>query len=149
MKDLNRIILIGRLGADPIQRETKSGMPVVQFPLATSRRIKGDGGEVDAEGGIRDMTEETVWHRVIAWGRQGEACAQHLRKGQSVYVEGSLRSHKYTGKDNVQRMAFEVHAESVGFLGGSARLARRDASGTEEAAIGEGGIDIPSLAESG
>jgi single-strand DNA-binding protein len=128
MKDLNKIILIGRLGADPIQRETKSGISVVQFPLATSRKTKvaSDSSESSDSLDLSDLSdetaakpqfsEETVWHRIIAWGRQGEVCAQRLKKGQSVFVEGSLRTSKYIGKDNISRMSFEVHADSVGFL---------------------------------
>jgi single-strand DNA-binding protein len=110
MKDINKVILVGRLGADPVQRETKNGTPVVHFPLATSRRI-----QQDSENG-ENIIEETQWHRVVAWGKQGENCAQFLKKGASVYVEGTMRSHKYDGKDGAQRIAFEVHAENVSFL---------------------------------
>ncbi len=129
MKDLNKIILIGRLGADPVQRETKSGIPVVQFSLATSRtkrrRIDGMLAEGEVERGadsnpesseFKEYEEETVWHKVVAWGKQGEVCARRLKKGQSVFVEGSLRSRKYMDKENISRMSFEVHADSVGFL---------------------------------
>ncbi len=119
MKDVNKIILVGRLGADPVARETKNGIPVIHFPVATSRRLKG---EVTEEGGaIGAAVEETQWHRVIAWGKQGEICSQYLRKGQSVYVEGSVRTRKFEAKDGAERIAFEVHAESVSFLGRSGR----------------------------
>ncbi|MBC7693616.1 MAG: single-stranded DNA-binding protein [Methylotenera sp.] len=120
MKDVNKIILMGRLGADPIQRETKSGLPVVHFPLATARKVKDGSGALDDEG-ERIVNEETQWHRVVAWGKQGEACAQHLKKGQAVFVEGNLRSRKYEGKDGTSRMSFEVHVENISFLGGSSR----------------------------
>lgn len=116
MKDVNKIILIGRLGADPVQRETKNGVPVVHFPLATSRKFR----EADA-GDDAELTEETQWHRVVAWGRQAEHCAQYLKKGASVYVEGSVRSHRYDGKDGQSRIAFEIHADSVNFLNGFGR----------------------------
>lgn len=112
MKDVNKVILIGRLGANPVQRETKNGVPVVHFPLATSRRIS------PAEEGA-EPTEETQWHRIVAWGKQGEICARYLEKGSPVFIEGSMRSHKYEGKDGMTRMAFEVHADEVSFLGGS------------------------------
>ena len=110
MKDVNKVILIGRLGANPVLRETKSGFSVVHFPLATSRRVQSN----EKEG---ELMEETQWHRVVTWGKQGEICAQHLKKGSSVFIEGSMRSHKYEAKDGQSRMAFEVHAENVSFLG--------------------------------
>lgn len=111
MKDINKVILVGRLGADPIQRETKNAVPVVHFPLATSRKI-----QTNAEG-VETMSQETQWHRIVVWGKEAENCAQFLKKGAAVYVEGFVRSHKYDGKDGAQRIAFEIHAEDVSFLG--------------------------------
>jgi len=113
MKDVNKIILVGRLGADPVLRDTKNGLSVTQFPLATSRWLKEAATETENQEGA----EKTQWHRVIAWGKQAEACSQFLKKGDSVYVEGSVRTHKYETKDGDSRMAFEVHAETVSFLG--------------------------------
>jgi single-strand DNA-binding protein len=120
MKDLNKVILIGRLGNDPIRRETKNGTPVAHFSLATSRllpaaSVEGDLGEEAGEPGKR---EETVWHNIVVWGRQGEVCYQFLRKGRTVYVEGAMRKRAFTTKDGQERVSFEVHADSVGFLGG-------------------------------
>jgi single-strand DNA-binding protein len=114
MMDVNKVILVGRLGAEPVQRETKAGNPVTSFSLATSRRVRVEG---DAEG--QPTGEETVWHRVVVWGRQGETCAQYLHKGHAVYVEGAVRSRKYDAKDGTQRTTFEVHADVVSFLGGA------------------------------
>ena len=111
MKDVNKVILIGRLGADPVQRETKNGTPVVHFPIATSRRTR-----TEAEDGNEKTGEETQWHRVVAWGKQGEACAQYLKKGQTAFVEGMFRSRQYDGKDGASRMSFEVHDENVSFF---------------------------------
>jgi single-strand DNA-binding protein len=130
MKDINKVILIGRLGADPVRRETKTGWTVVHFSLATSRKIVREvavaadaemlAGEVPASPTIEaGASEETQWHRVVVWGKQGEACAQYLKKGQTVYVEGSIRSRKYDAQDGTNRVAFEVHAETVSFLGRS------------------------------
>ena len=115
MKDINKIILIGRLGADPVLRETKTGSIVVHFPVATSRRVKSSEPSETEEV---KMSEETQWHRIVAWGRQGETCAQYLKKGQKVYVEGSILSCHYEAKDGTDRMSFEVIAETVSFLGG-------------------------------
>lgn len=133
MRDVNKVILIGRLGANPVQRQTKNGIPVVHFPVATTRRTRPPA-EVEAEREARpagaaagaggaseaapEIAEETQWHRIVAWGRQGQVCAEYLRKGSSVYVEGSVRTRKFEGKDGDERIAFEVHAEEVSFLGG-------------------------------
>lgn len=116
MKDLNKIILIGRLGNDPIRRETKTGKAVASFSLATSRLVP-DGQPIE-EGEEPGKREETDWHNIVVWGRQAEVCYQFLRKGRTIYVEGSLRRKSYTNKDGQQRVSFEVHADSVGFLGG-------------------------------
>jgi single-strand DNA-binding protein len=130
MKDLNKVILIGRLGNDPVRRETKNGTPVAHFSLATSRLLPASGPEKglhekgleeegqDEEGGEPGKREETVWHNIVVWGRQGEVCYQFLRKGRTVYVEGAMRKRSFTSKDGQQRVSFEVHADSVGFLGG-------------------------------
>jgi single-strand DNA-binding protein len=114
MKDVNKVILVGRLGADPIQRNTQAGRLVVNFPLATSRKIRKEADDQKTEV---EYLEETQWHQVVVWGRQGETCAQYLKKGSSVYVEGRVKSHRYDAKDGVQRMAFEVIADEVSFLG--------------------------------
>ncbi len=103
MKDVNKLILVGRLGAEPVQRETKSGKRVVQFPLATARMNS-------------QKEQETQWHRVVVWGKQAEMCQQYLDKGQTVYVEGILKSRKYTTQGGEERTAYEVHADEVNFL---------------------------------
>lgn len=118
MKDINKVILVGRLGADPIQRETKNGLPVVSFSVATSRKGREEGETL------------TQWHKIVAWGKQAEICGTYLKKGHSVYVEGSMRSRKYEGKDGTIKLAFEIHADDVSFLGNrSTRSVRRDAEG--------------------
>ena len=122
MKDVNKIILVGRLGADPVERETKSGISVVHFPLATSRKVRDDEDEEGERTG-----EETQWHRVVAWGKQGSACAQYLKKGQPVYIEGMVRSRKFEAKDGTQRFSFEVHADKVSFLGGYGNASKEPA----------------------
>lgn len=120
MKDVNKVILVGRLGADPVQRETKNGMSVVHFPVATSFRVKPKEG---VDGEIPEArSEETQWHRIVAWGKQGEVCAQYLKKGQSVFIEGVLKTRKFEGKDGNERLSVEVHADNVSFLGGGNRF---------------------------
>lgn len=121
MKDVNRVTLLGRLGADPIRRETHAGRAVVQFPVATSRRYRVNDGAADAESSdeapkTTEWQEETQWHRVVVWGKQAEACAQYLKKGQPIYIEGSLRSRKFEDQEGIERYSFEVHAETFSFI---------------------------------
>ena len=132
MKDVNKIILIGRLGADPVLRETKTGAVVVHFPVATARRVKPTEPVTDETETKKDepRLEETQWHRIVAWGRQGEVCAQYLKKGQKVYVEGSVLSRKYEAKDGSEKMSFEVVAETVSFLGGGRSTAEETREST-------------------
>lgn len=120
MKNVNQVILFGRLGADPVQRETKSGVRVAHFPVATTRREKVAAVQPEASTSgspVSEMYQEvTEWHRVVAWGREAELCSKYLTKGQAVLVQGSIRSHKFEGKDGVERLAFEIHADDVSFF---------------------------------
>jgi single-strand DNA-binding protein len=113
MRDVNKIILLGRLGTNPIQRETKNGTPVVHFSLATSRKTVSN----EAEGDGPTSKEETQWHQIVAWGKQGESCAQYLSKGQTVFIEGSLRSHAYVNKSGEKKTSYEIHVDNMSFLG--------------------------------
>lgn len=124
MKDLNRIFLMGRLGSDPEQIETKSGVTLVRFSLATQYRVRSD------DGGDDSYRNETQWHRVITWGKVAENCSKYLKKGQSVILEGTVRHRKYIGKDKTFRMAFEIHAENVHF-GGSKRSEKENEKETK------------------
>lgn len=118
MKDINKIILLGRLGADPIRRETKTGKVVVQFPVATSRKIldQNNAEEDSTQSLQKEYLEETQWHRIVTWGKQAEACAKGLKKGQAVYIEGSLRTRKFEDKEGLERLSVEIVAEQVSFL---------------------------------
>jgi single-strand DNA-binding protein len=126
MKDVNKIILIGRLGKAPELRSTKNGLSVVHFPLATSHRVVEQEEGTDAKS-----KDETQWHRVVVWGKLAEACHQYLIKGQAVFVEGTVRTRKYKNKDGSERVAFEVHAENISFLG---RSRKTDEAGVEAVA---------------
>jgi single-strand DNA-binding protein len=118
MKDVNKVILVGRLGADPVQKETKNGLAVASFSVATSRRGREEG------------ETQTQWHKVVAWGKQAEACALYLKKGHAVYVAGMMKSRNYEAKDGNQRTSFEVHADEVSFLG---RVGRVEKPSSKEA----------------
>jgi single-strand DNA-binding protein len=120
MKDVNRVFLIGRVGADPERKETRTGIPLLRFSLATGRRVR-DPNASDGSG----WSEETDWHRIVLWGKLAEALSQHIRKGEKLFVEGTLKVQKYTAKDGTSRSSFEVHAEDVTLLGGSSRSAQR------------------------
>lgn len=101
---VNRIILIGNLGADPEERATKEGRPVCNLRVATSEKYKGE--------------EHTEWHRIVVFGEQASACAKYLKKGRSVYVEGRLRSRTWVDKDQNKRFSVDVIGERVVFLSG-------------------------------
>ena len=106
---INKVILIGNLGADPELRHTSGGQPVCELRIATSERFKDKSGE---------WTERTEWHRVVVWGRQGENCAQYLSKGRRAYVEGRLQTREWQAQDGATRRTTEVIAQVVKFLGG-------------------------------
>ena len=106
---LNKIMLIGRLGADPELRYTPSGDPVTNFNLATSRSY------TDNSSG--EWVEKTEWFEITVWGKQAESVNQYLSKGRLVYVEGRFESREYVGTDGQNRRAYSVIANSVQFLG--------------------------------
>ena len=110
MASINKVILIGNLGRDPETRHTADGgTAICNITLATSRRYK------DSQG---NPQEETEWHRVVFFGRQAEVAQTYLRKGNPVYVEGRLRTRKYTDKEGVERYQTEVICETLQLLGG-------------------------------
>ena len=108
MSSVNRITLIGRLGADPEIRYTQGGQPVCNLRVATTENWN------DRDGNRQERTE---WHGVTVWGKQGELCGQYLAKGRQVYLEGRLQSREYTDRDGVNRKVWEVVASNVVFLG--------------------------------
>jgi single-strand DNA-binding protein len=107
MVSLNKIMLIGNVGTDPEMRFTANGNPVTSFRVATSRTYTTSEGE---------RRQETEWFTVVAWKKQAESCNQFLNKGQRVYVEGSLRTRSWEGRDGQKRVTAEVIANRVLFL---------------------------------
>lgn len=105
---VNKVIIIGRLGNDPELRQTTSGHSVTRFNVATNEYWKSKTGE---------QNEKTEWHRVVAWGRLGEVCHQHLVKGKQVYIEGRLQTRSWEDSQNVKKYSTEVIASTVQFLG--------------------------------
>ncbi len=105
---VNKVILIGNLGADPEVRTTPGGQSVANLRVATTEHWS------DKDGNRQERTE---WHSVTVWGRSAEHCGQYLSKGRQVYVEGRLQSREYE-KDGVTRRVWDVVASNVTFLQG-------------------------------
>jgi single-strand DNA-binding protein len=110
MASVNKVILIGNLGRDPEVRYAPSGSAICNVTLATSRSWK------DKNSGERQ--EETEWHRVVFYDRLAEIAGEYLKKGKSVYVEGRLKTRKWTDKDGVEKYTTEVIAQEMTMLGG-------------------------------
>jgi single-strand DNA-binding protein len=110
MASLNRVHLIGNLGQEPEVRYATNGDAVVNLSLATTSKWK------DKASG--QMKEETEWHRVSIFGKAAEVAGQYLHKGSAVYVEGKIKSKKYTDKQGIERTAFEITCENFQMLGG-------------------------------
>lgn len=109
---LNKVMLIGRLGQDPEMKYTPSGAAVCNFSVATSETW------VDKNGNKQEKTE---WHRIVVWGKLAEICNQYLQKGKQAYIEGSLETRSWEGKDGKKNYMTEVKASTVQFLGGPTR----------------------------
>ena len=116
-KDLNKVQIIGRLGADPEMRYTPSGQAVTTMRVASGRSWRDQGGNAH---------EETEWFRVEAWDKLGEICNQWLTKGARVYFEGRLRTNKWQDKDGQDRYTTEVIASDMIMLDTAKRGAERD-----------------------
>ncbi|MBP6504584.1 MAG: single-stranded DNA-binding protein [Rhodoferax sp.] len=109
MASVNKVILVGNLGRDPEIRYLPSGDPVANIAIATSSKYKGKDG---------NMVEETEWHRVTFFGKLAEIVGQYMKKGRSVYIEGRLKTRKYTDKDGVEKYATDIIANEMQMLGG-------------------------------
>src|SRR3954462_11131176 len=109
MAGVNKVILVGNLGADPEVRFTPSGQSVANFRIATSETW------VDTN---QQKQERTEWHRIVVWGKLGELCGEYLKKGRQCFVEGRLQTREWTDKENKKNYTTEVVANNVVFLGG-------------------------------
>ena len=105
---VNKVILIGRLGADPEVRYISDGTAVTNFSMATTKRWTNPKGE---------KGEKTEWHRIVAWRRLGEICGEYLSKGKQVYIEGELQTRSWEDKDGNKRWTTEVVAFNMQMLG--------------------------------
>ena len=107
MSGVNKVILVGRLGADPEVKAIGSGSTVARLNLATSESWVKDG----------QRQERTEWHRVTVWGKLAEICGKHLAKGRQVYVEGKLQTRQWEDQQGQKRYTTEIVASTVQFLG--------------------------------
>jgi len=108
-RGVNKVILIGNLGSDPELRSTGSGTTICSFSLATSESW------TDKQSG--EKQERTEWHRIKIFGRLGEIAGEYLKKGRQVYIEGSIRTDKFTGKDGVEKYFTDIIANEMQMLG--------------------------------
>lgn len=109
MASLNKIIIIGHLGRDPESRYMPSGEQVTSISVATTESWKDKSG---------NKQEQTEWHRIAFFGKLAEIAGQYLKKGSQVYVEGRIRTRKYTDRDGIERYATEIIGDRMQMLGG-------------------------------
>src|SRR5258705_5964993 len=121
MASVNKVILVGNLGADPEVRYLPSGDAVANIRLATTDRYKDK-----TSGEFKEMTE---WHRVSFFGRLAEIVSEYLKKGSSVYIEGRIRTRKYQAQDGTDRYSTEIVADQMQMLGGRSGAGGGDDSG--------------------
>ncbi|WP_176091248.1 single-stranded DNA-binding protein [Burkholderia ambifaria] len=129
MASVNKVIIVGNLGADPEVRYLPSGDAVANVRVATTDRYKDR-----ATGDYKEMTE---WHRISFFGRLAEITSEYLKKGSSIYVEGRIRTRKWQGQDGQDRYSTEIVADQMQMLGG------RNSGGRGEGADhgGDGGFE--------
>lgn len=130
MASLNKVILIGNLGADPETRYAPSGDAICNLRIATTEVWKDK-----ASGERREATE---WHRVVFFGRTAEVAAQYLRKGSQVYIEGRLQTRKWQDKDGQERYTTEIRGDEMKMLG-----SRQGMGGDAPTTRQDGGYDAP------
>ena len=107
MASVNKVVLVCTLGKDPEVRQTQNGTAICNLSAATSRKYK------DTQG---CMQEETEWHRISLFGKMAELAGQYLKKGSTAFIEGRLRTRKYTDKEGIDRYVTEIIGEHLQFL---------------------------------
>lgn len=129
MAGVNKVIIVGRLGADPETRQVGNGGNVARLSVATSENW------VDKEGQKQERTE---WHRIVVWGKLAEICGRHLSKGRQVYIEGRLQTRSW--EDGGQKKySTEIVANTVQFLGGPSERAEAGSYNQGASNFGGGG----------
>ena len=107
-RGVNKVILVGNLGADPELRYTPNGTAVAQFSVATARNWKDNTGQ---------RQEKTEWHRIVVWGKQAEFCGEYLSKGRQIYLEGRIEYRTWNDKEGNKRYSTEIIAQEIQFVG--------------------------------
>lgn len=125
MASVNKVILVGNLGRDPETRTFPSGDQVCNVTIATTDKWK------DKQTG--EPKEHTEWHRLVFNGRLAEIAAQYLRKGSQIYVEGSIRTRKYTDKEGIEKYATEIRGDRMQMLGGKGESAAKQSADKQDA----------------
>jgi len=138
-RGINKVILIGNLGADPETRAMPSGTTVANLRVATSESWR------DKQTG--EQQERTEWHRVALFGRLAEVAGEYLRKGSQVYIEGSLRTRKWQDKQGNERYSTEIVGNDLQMLGGRGGAGGAGGASGAEAGSRSGGGGAPSYAE--
>ena len=123
MASVNKVIIVGNLGADPETRYLPSGDAVTSIRVATTDRYK------DKQTG--ETKEATEWHRISFFGKLAEIAGQYLKKGSQVYVEGSLRTRKYTDKDGIEKYATDIRGDTMQMLGSRQGMGGEGGGGSE------------------
>lgn len=134
MASVNKVIIVGNLGADPESRFAPSGDAICNIRVATSEAWK------DRQTGERK--EATEWHRINFYGKLAEIAGQYLRKGSQVYIEGSLRTRKWTDKDGHEKYSTEIRADEMKMLGGKPEGQQQAAAPRQQAQKQSGGMDM-------
>jgi len=145
MASVNKVIIVGNIGRDPETRVLPSGDSLTNISVATSDRYK--------DKATGEMKETTEWHRITFFGKLAEIAGQYLRKGSQVYVEGKLRTRKYTDQAGVEKYSTEIVADSMQMLGGkmdsgggsasSASKERPEITSSASSSLGQMDDDIP------
>lgn len=130
-RGINKVIIVGNLGADPETRYTGNGTAITSIRIATSENW------TDKQSG--EKQERTEWHRVKLFGRLAEIAGEYLKKGRQVYIEGSLRTDKYTDKDGIERFSTDIIAAEMQMLGGGEGGAGGGGGGNFQRSQGGGG----------
>jgi single-strand DNA-binding protein len=131
MASVNKVIIVGNLGRDPEMRTFPSGDQVANVTIATTDKWK------DKQSG--EMREATEWHRVVFNGRLAEIAGQYLRKGSQVYVEGSLRTRKWTDQSGVEKYSTEIRADQMQMLGSRQGMGGQGGGGQQGGGYDDGG----------
>lgn len=122
MSGVNKVIVIGRLGADPEVKTVAGGNTVARLSIATSENWTDKQGQ---------KQERTEWHRVVVWGKLAELCGKYLSKGRQAYIEGRLQTRSWEDQSGQKKYTTEIVANTVQFLGGGAERSQAQGQGDD------------------